>query len=89
MLITITLFGYDAKYVLDKEGNSGAALNAVNEECVYAFLDKKINYIDIISIIDKIMKVYQFIDKPTLQDLLDTDSQVRELTRRIIKEYEN
>ena len=44
MLITITLFGYDAKYVLDKEGNSGAALNAVNEECVYAFLDKKINY---------------------------------------------
>ena len=78
-----------AKYVLDKEGNSGAALNAVNEECVYAFLDKKINYIDIISIIDKIMKVYQFIDKPTLQDLLDTDSQVRELTRRIIKEYEN
>ena len=35
------------------------------------------------------MKVYQFIDKPTLQDLLDTDSQVRELTRRIIKEYEN
>ena len=78
-----------AKHVLDKEGNSGAALNAVNEECVYAFLDKKINYIDIISIIDKIMKVYQFIDKPTLQDLLDTDSQVRELTRRIIKEYEN
>lgn len=78
-----------AKYVLKVGGNSGAALNAVNEECVYAFLNRKIKYIDIINIIDKIMKVYQFFDKPNINDLLITDKEVRKLTRSVIENYEH
>ena len=73
------------KYIIQKRGNSGAIINAANEECVHAFLNKRINYIDIKSIIDKIVAMYQFIDNPSLDDILRTDHEVRLLVNKLIE----
>lgn len=74
-----------SRLILEKRGNMGAIINAANEECVYAFLDHKINYVDIKSIIDKIISMYQFIDKPSLDDIVRTDYEVRELVKKYIE----
>ena len=76
------------KYIIQKRGNSGAIINAANEECVHAFLNKRINYIDIKSIIDKIVAMYQFIDNPSLDDILRTDHEVRLLVNKFLFVYE-
>lgn len=74
-----------SRLILEKRGNIGAIINAANEECVYAFLDHRINYVDIKSIIDKIVSMYQFIDNPSLDDIVKTDSEVRLLVRKYIE----
>ena len=73
------------KFILEKKGNMGAIINAANEECVYAFLDFNINYVDIKNIIDKIVNVYLYIKDPTLEEILKTDSDVRNLVKEMIK----
>ncbi|MBP5694472.1 MAG: 1-deoxy-D-xylulose-5-phosphate reductoisomerase [Bacilli bacterium] len=73
------------KFILEKKGNMGAIINAANEECVYAFLDFNINYVDIKNIIDKIVNVYPYIKDPTLEEILKTDSDVRYLVKEMIK----
>lgn len=73
------------KQIITKKGNFGAIINAANEECVYAFLDNKINYLDIKLIIDKIVSIYPYIEKPTIEDILKTDKEVRNLVNQIIE----
>ena len=78
------LINYGKQIVL-KGGNFGAIVNAANEESVYAFLDKKINYIDIKSIIDKMVSIYPYIENPSVDDLIKTDHDVRKLVKEIIE----
>ena len=49
-----------ADLVIQNHKTSGLILNAVNEECVYAFLNNEIKFIDIEFIIDKIMSSAHF-----------------------------
>lgn len=50
-----------AEKVVKSSKNEGVILNAINEECVQAFLNSKINFIDIENIIDKIFSSAVFI----------------------------
>lgn len=50
-----------AEKVVKSFKNEGVILNAINEECVQAFLNSKINFIDIENIIDKIFSSAVFI----------------------------
>lgn len=50
-----------AEKVVKSSKNEGVILNAINEECVQAFLNSKINFIDIENIIDKIFSSALFI----------------------------
>ncbi len=72
------------KFIIEKKGNMGAIINAANEECVYEFLNFNINYVDIKNIIDKIVDVYPYIKNPTLDEIIKTDHEVRNLVHELI-----
>ena len=50
-----------AEKVVKSSKNEGVILNAINEECIQAFLNSKINFVDIENIIDKIFSSAVFI----------------------------
>jgi 1-deoxy-D-xylulose-5-phosphate reductoisomerase len=69
-------------------GNAPAILNAANEECVYAFLERKIAFTDIVKIIEKVLSDVSFISDPDIDDIFKSDKEARILSRSYIKEYE-
>ena len=75
-----------AKVVLDKKGTMGAILNRSNEEAVYAFLAKKIKFLDIERIIELSLKNMKYIAKPTLEEILEVDRLTKEYAHKLIKE---
>ena len=75
-----------AKVVLDKKGTMGAILNRSNEEAVYAFLAKKIKFLDIERIIELSLKNMKYIAKPTLEEILEVDRLTKEYAHKLINE---
>ncbi|MFV0266171.1 MAG: 1-deoxy-D-xylulose-5-phosphate reductoisomerase [Draconibacterium sp.] len=65
---------------LDKGGNMPCILNAANEVVVLAFLNKKIRFLQIPEIIEAAMNQVAFIEKPGLEDLIETDNETRTVT---------
>jgi 1-deoxy-D-xylulose-5-phosphate reductoisomerase len=55
-------------------------LNAANEVVVEAFLNKKITFLQMPEIIEKAMQKVTFIEKPTLDDLIQTNAETRKIT---------
>ncbi len=72
-------FAYQA---MRQGGNMPCILNAANEIVVSAFLQDKIRFLEMSDIIEDIMQQAHFIPHPTYEDYIETDRQVRELTRR-------
>ncbi len=66
-------------------GNSTAVLNAANEICVAAFLDKKIHFTDISKIIDISLESVNMIENPDIMDIVETDKETREFTKKYIE----
>ena len=66
-------------------GNSNAILNAANEEAVYAFLEKRIPFLQIEEEVRYALKAVPHLDEPTLAELVDTDSRTRGLVRAHIE----
>ncbi len=60
-------------------GNVPTIFNAANEAAVALFLDRKISYLQITEIIENCMKNSAFIEAPKLEEILETEKQVREL----------
>ena len=54
-------------------GSMPTALNAANEKAVAMFLDRKIRFLDIPEIISECMAAHQWIDHPSLEDILETE----------------
>ena len=48
--------------------------NAANEKAVAMFLDNKINYLEIIDIIQACMEEMEFIETPSLDNILETEN---------------
>ena len=61
-------------------GNMPCILNAANEIVVEAFLNKKITFLQMPEIIEKAMQKVTFIEKPTLDDLIQTNAETRKIT---------
>ncbi len=72
--------------VLEKMGWYPAAMNAANEEAVYMFLDGRIGFLDIVKIVERVIREMEK-ESPrdeTLKDLLDVDRRARELARSLV-----
>ena len=74
-----------AYYAMDKGGNIPCVLNAANEVVVAEFLKDKIGFLEMSDIIESVLSKAEYIQKPTYEDYVRTDSMVRILTNEIIK----
>ena len=66
-----------AYFAMEKAGNMPCILNAANEVAVYAFLCKKIGFLDITDIITQAMHKLSYIKNPGLNELIQTDNETR------------
>ncbi len=70
---------------INKGGNMPCILNAANEIVVDAFLNRKIAFLQMPEIIEKAMEKANWIEKPGLDDLIQTNSETRHLTKLLIE----
>ena len=64
-----------------KGGNICAAMNGANEEAVALFLQDKIGFYDIYSLVSGAVAATEFICEPTLEQILETDRLARQYVR--------
>ena len=60
-------------------------LNAADEVAVAAFMEKKIRFIDLSKIIEKVLARNNLINNPSLDDILQADLWARRETGKIIE----
>ena len=60
-------------------GNMPCVVNAANEICVDAFLKDRIGFTDMPKLIERAMQTTPYILKPSLEDYLETDKEVRRM----------
>ena len=65
-------------------GSLPCAFNAANEECVTAFLDRRISYLDIPEIVKRVIDIHVPITHPCLDEIEETDRIVRIKTKELI-----
>ena len=70
---------------LAKGGNIPCVVNAANEICVAAFLNDRVKFTDMPRLIERAMNEATYILKPSLDDYLETDNEIR----RIVEEWIN
>ncbi len=58
-------------------GNMPCVMNAANEVAVQQFIEGKIGFLDIADRVEAAMQVAPFIPDPTLDDLFETDNEIR------------
>jgi 1-deoxy-D-xylulose-5-phosphate reductoisomerase len=69
---------------MERGGNLPCAINAANEETVAAFLADEIKFLEIAEINESVMRSIDFIQKPSLVALYESDLTARELARKRI-----
>lgn len=69
---------------MNKGGNMACILNAANEIMVEAFLSDKIKFLQIAELNEKCMNAVSFIQKPTLEDYVNTDIETRKIAATFI-----
>ncbi|AHW59397.1 1-deoxy-D-xylulose 5-phosphate reductoisomerase [Draconibacterium orientale] len=62
---------------MEKGGNMPCILNAANEIVVEAFLKRKISFLQMPEIIEQAMNKVDFVNQPTLNDLIETNNETR------------
>lgn len=70
---------------LKQGGTMPSVLNAANEIAVKLFLDRKIKFLDIPKLIEKVMLKHKIIYNPKLDDIIESDKWARE---SLISEYD-
>ncbi len=70
---------------IQRGGNMPCIMNAANEVAVAAFLNQKIAFLQIPEVIAHAMNTGLFVDKPSLDDLLQTDAEIRRQTIDYLK----
>lgn len=65
-------------------GNMACILNAANEIAVDAFLKDKIKFLQIAELNEKCMQKVNFIQKPSLQDYIETDAETRKVAASLV-----
>lgn len=74
-----------AKDAMIKGGNAPCILNAANEVVVDAFLRNKISFLEMSDIIENCLEKITFIDKPTLNDYIQSNDEARLYAASLIK----
>lgn len=69
---------------MEKGGNIACIINAANEIAVEAFLKEKISFLGMTDLIESCTQKVSFIEKPTIQDYIETDKTTRELAKSLI-----
>ena len=69
-------------------GSATVCLNAANEESVFAFLDGKIKLFDIYKITEKMMNSHMVLKNPSIDEIFETDKEIREKTKEIINKIQ-
>lgn len=70
---------------MELEGTAACALNASNEVTVQAFLEKKISFLSIADINEKVLQQTPLVKKPEYQDFVDVDKEARSITNQLIE----
>ncbi len=70
---------------IEQGGNMPCILNAANEIVVEAFLQGKVGFLQMSDIIEQAMNRGTFIAKPSYEDYVSTDKEIRILTRNLIQ----
>ncbi len=73
-------FAFDA---IAKGGNMPCIMNAANEVVVAAFLQDKIGFLQMSDVIEQTMAKASFIQKPTYEDYVNTDSEARRIAAEL------
>lgn len=66
-----------AQYALERGGNTSCTINGANEIANAAFINGKIGFNDIYKCIVNIIDSVEFVEHPSLEDLLETDRKAR------------
>lgn len=69
---------------MEKGGNMPCIINAANEIVVDAFLKDKVGFLQMSDIIESCMQKASFIEKPSYEDYVLTDSEVRKLAQNML-----
>lgn len=69
-----------------KGGNTPCVLNAANEIAVKAFLDGRISFTGMSDLIEKTLEKAPFVDRPVLEDYVETDRVARIIAENFLKE---
>jgi 1-deoxy-D-xylulose-5-phosphate reductoisomerase len=69
---------------MKKGGNMPCIMNAANEIVVAAFLEDKISFLEIPGIIENCMNKVHFLEKPSLDDYINTDLETRFYAKSVI-----
>ncbi|OYU95019.1 MAG: 1-deoxy-D-xylulose-5-phosphate reductoisomerase [Bacteroidetes bacterium B1(2017)] len=69
---------------MDKGGNMACILNAANEIAVDAFLKDKIKFLEIAELNEKCMNLVSFIERPSLEDYVNTDEETRRIALSLL-----
>lgn len=77
-----------AQKALRSGGVAPAVLNVANEYAVYAFLDKKIKFLQIVEMVDDAISHSPRINRPSLEDILEAGDWAREYINEKISKRE-
>lgn len=69
---------------LEKGGNMPCVLNAANEVAVSAFLNDKIKFLEMSSVIEKAMSKISFIKNPSYDQYIECDTETRSITNSLL-----
>ena len=64
---------------MERGGNSPCILNAANEIAVSAFLNDKIGFLNMADLIDNCLEKINFVKNPSLEELIESDLETRNL----------
>ncbi|AHM62143.1 1-deoxy-D-xylulose 5-phosphate reductoisomerase [Flammeovirgaceae bacterium 311] len=70
---------------LKRGGNAPCILNAANEIAVAEFLNDKIRFLDMPDLVEACLAKVTFIEKPSLEDYIQTDAETRKLAHKLSK----
>ena len=76
-----------AYQAIKDNGSAPCVLSSADEEAVNSFLNDKLQFVNINKVIEGVLKRHKVINKPTLDELLQSDSWARSQARSLIAKY--
>ncbi|MBC8052248.1 MAG: 1-deoxy-D-xylulose-5-phosphate reductoisomerase [Sphingobacteriaceae bacterium] len=73
---------------IETGGNMPCVINAANEVVVAEFLKDRVGFLEMSDIIEACMSQLSYLQKPALQDLIETDKETRILAQELVTKYQ-